>query len=89
MESFQEAGAIKFAGHCRNAIDAERRRLRHLTKENPDVARHLIRMQDAEAARQLKRRRELDELNQQQNIKKRLLAEAREEEKKVTAARKK
>jgi hypothetical protein len=88
MKSFQESGAIKLAGHCHNAIDAERRRLRHLTKENPDVARQLIRKQDAEAARQLKRRRELDELNQQQQTKKRLLAETREEEKKVSAARK-
>jgi hypothetical protein len=88
MKSFQESGAIKLAGHCHNAMDAERRRLRHLTKENPDVARQLIRKQDAEAARQLKRRRELDELNQQQQTKKRLLAETREEEKKVSAARK-
>ena len=89
MESFQEAGAIKLAGHCQNAIDAERRRLRHLTKEDPDVARHLIRLQDAEAARQLKRRRELDELNQHQLTKKRLITEAKEEEQKVIAARKK
>jgi hypothetical protein len=88
-ESFQEAGAFKLAGHCGNAIDAERRRLRHLTNEHPDVARQLVRRQDAEAARQLKRRRELDELNQQQRTKKRLLAEAREEEKKVSAARQK
>ena len=89
MESLQEAGAIKLAGHCQNAIDAERRRLRHLTKEDPEVARHLLRLQDAETARQLKRRRELDELNLQQRTKKRLLAEAREEEKRVIAARKK
>ena len=89
MESFQEAGAIKLAGHCQNAIDAEKRRLRHLTKEDPEVARHLIRMQDAEAARQLERRRALQELNQQQQTRKRLLAETRQEEKKVLEARKK
>lgn len=85
MDSFQEAGAIKLAAQCKNALDAERRRLRHLTKEDPAVARHLLRMQDAEDARQRKRRRELAEENDRANTLKRLKADIKAESAKLKA----
>ena len=69
--SFEEAGGVKLAIDCQNAINTERRRLRALSQENPAVVKSIMRIQDAEAARDRKRRRDVEELNSLLHTKKR------------------
>ena len=89
METFEEAGAIKMAVQCKNAIDSERRRLRYFSKEDPAVALQLMSMQDAEAARQRKRRRELAEANDRASTLKRLKTQIKEETAMLAAQKRK
>ena len=62
-QQLMNVGALHAAAALENDIRKEKRRMRSISREDPDVLLALARARDAEAADERKRRRDIDDAN--------------------------